>query len=37
MTGLDVRDFEGTAWHWSKVIEVLDHEEYVVEYKSSQD
>lgn len=35
MKGLDVRNFVGTALHWSKVIEVLDLEEYVEAYKSS--
>ena len=36
MKGLDVRDFVGTVLHWSNVIEVLDLEEYVEEYKSSK-
>jgi len=36
MNGLDVRDFVGTVLHWSNVIEVLDLEEYVEEYKSSK-
>jgi hypothetical protein len=36
MEGLDVRDFVGTALHWSNVIEVLDQEEYVEEYKTSK-
>lgn len=30
---LDVRDFVGTVLHWSNVIEVLDLEEYVENYK----
>lgn len=33
MKGLDIRDFVGTVLHWSDVIEVLDYEEYVEEYK----
>lgn len=33
MPGLDIRDFVGTALHWSDVIEVLDYEEYVEVYK----
>ena len=33
MPGLDIRDFVGTALHWSDVIEVLDYDEYVEEYK----
>jgi nicotinamidase-related amidase len=33
MKGLDIRDFVGTVLHWSDVIEVLDYEEYVKEYK----
>ena len=33
MPGLDIRDFVGTALHWSNVIEVLDYEEYVEVYK----
>ena len=36
MNGLDVRDFVGTVLHWSNVIEVLDQEEYVEEYKSNK-
>lgn len=32
MKGLDIKDFVGTALHWSNVIEVLDYEEYVEEY-----
>ncbi|RDW18221.1 isochorismatase [Oceanobacillus arenosus] len=32
MKGLDIRDFVGTVLHWSEVIEVLDHEEYVEKY-----
>jgi len=36
MEGLDIRDFVGTVLHWSNVIEVLDHEEYVEAYKSSK-
>lgn len=36
MKGLDIRDFVGTALHWSNVIEVLDIEEYDEEYKSSR-
>nr|WP_277585561.1 isochorismatase family protein [Psychrobacillus antarcticus] len=36
MKGLDIRDFVGTALHWSNVIEVLDLEEYVDDYKSSK-
>lgn len=35
MKGLDIRDFVGTVLHWSNVIEVLDFEEYVAEYKSA--
>lgn len=31
--GLDIKDFIGTVLHWSNVIEVLDYEEYVDEYK----
>lgn len=30
--GLDIRDFVGTVFNWSNVIEVLDYEEYVEEY-----
>lgn len=33
MAGLDIRDFVGTVLHWSNVIEVLDMEEYIEEYK----
>ena len=33
MRGLGIRDFVGTVLHWSDVIEVLDYEEYVEEYK----
>jgi len=33
MKGLGIRDFVGTVLHWSNVIEVLDFEEYVEEYK----
>ena len=33
MQGLDIKDFVGTVLHWSNVIEVLDYEEYVEEYK----
>lgn len=33
MPGLDIRDFVGTVLHWSEVIEVLDYDEYVEEYK----
>ncbi|WP_170006853.1 isochorismatase family protein [Bacillus fonticola] len=33
MKGLDIKDFVGTVLHWSDVIEVLDYEEYVEEYK----
>lgn len=36
MKGLDIRDFVGTVLHWSEVIEVLDYEEYAVEYKDLQ-
>lgn len=36
MEGLDIRDFVGTVLHWSNVIEVLDQEEYVEEYKSKK-
>lgn len=35
MKGLDIRDFVGTALHWSNVIEVLDVEEYDEIYRSS--
>lgn len=31
MPGLDIRDFVGTALHWSNVIEVLEYDEYVEE------
>ncbi|MBS4176506.1 isochorismatase family protein [Lederbergia citrea] len=34
MQGLDIKDFVGTVLHWSNVIEVLDYEEYVEEYKA---
>ncbi|MHA6253051.1 cysteine hydrolase family protein [Oceanobacillus sp. CAU 1775] len=34
MTGLDIRDFVGSVLHWSGVIEVLDMEEYIEEYRS---
>ena len=34
MQGLDIKDFVGTVLHWSSVIEVLDYEEYVEEYKT---
>ncbi|MDW0118787.1 isochorismatase family protein [Sporosarcina thermotolerans] len=33
MPNLDIRDFVGTVLYWSDVIEVLDYEEYVEEYK----
>lgn len=33
MPGLDIREFVGTVLNWSNVIEVLDYEEYVEEYK----
>lgn len=33
MPGLDIKDFVGTVLHWSNVIEVLDYDEYVEEYK----
>ncbi|MFD1849438.1 cysteine hydrolase family protein [Oceanobacillus bengalensis] len=33
MKGLDIRDFVGTALHWSNVIQVLDYEEYEEGYK----
>ena len=36
MKGLDVKDFVGTVLHWSNVIEVLDLEEYVENYKTSK-
>ena len=36
MKGLDIRDFVGTVLHWSDVIEVLDYEEYVEEYKANK-
>lgn len=36
MPGLDIRDFVGTVLNWSNVIEVLDYEEYVEEYKISK-
>lgn len=32
--GLDIRDFVGTVLNWSSVIEVLDYEEYIEEYKT---
>ncbi|SEQ13703.1 isochorismatase family cysteine hydrolase [Piscibacillus halophilus] len=32
MPGLDIRDFVGTALHWSNTIEVLDFEEYRDKY-----
>lgn len=35
MQGLDIRDFVGTVLDWSDVIEVLDSEEYVGEYKAA--
>lgn len=31
MPGLDIRDFVGTALHWSNVIEVLTYDEYIEE------
>ncbi|SET37982.1 Nicotinamidase-related amidase [Oceanobacillus limi] len=34
MKGLDIRDFVGTVLHWSDVIEVLDFDEYLEEYKA---
>lgn len=34
MKELDVRGFVGTVLHWSNVIEVMDIEEYIEEYKS---
>lgn len=34
MQGLDIKDFVGTVLHWSNVVEVLDYEEYVEEYKT---
>lgn len=36
MKELDVRDFVGTVLHWSNVIEVMDLEEYLEEYKPSK-
>ena len=33
MQDLDIVDFVGTVLHWSSVIEVLDFEEYVEQYK----
>ncbi|MCK6206337.1 MULTISPECIES: cysteine hydrolase family protein [Bacillus] len=33
MKGLDIKDFIGTVLHWSQAIEVLDYEDYVMEYK----
>lgn len=33
MKGLDIRNFVGTVLNWSDVIEVLDYDEYVEEYK----
>ncbi|MCM3741428.1 isochorismatase family protein [Oceanobacillus luteolus] len=36
MEGLDIRDFVGTVLHWSSVIEVLDYEEYVEEYRTNK-
>lgn len=36
MDGLDIKDFVGTVLHWSHVIEVLDVEEYVEEYRSKK-
>lgn len=33
MANLDIRDFVGTALHWSDVIEVLDFEEYKESYQ----
>lgn len=33
MKGLDIKDFVGTVLHWSNVIEVLDYNEYVENYK----
>lgn len=33
MKGLDIPDFVGTALHWSNVIEVLEYDEYVEDYK----
>lgn len=35
MAGLNIRDFVGTALHWSNVIEVLDVEEYVEDYQNN--
>ncbi|GEL77798.1 cysteine hydrolase family protein [Tenuibacillus multivorans] len=32
MKGLDIRDFVGTALHWSNTIEVLEFDEYLEEY-----
>lgn len=37
MPGLDIRDFVGSVLNWSNVIEVLDFEEYVEEYKMKKD
>ncbi len=34
MQGLDIKNFVGKVLQWSNVIEVLDYEEYVVEYKA---
>lgn len=34
MQGLDIKNFVGKVLHWSSVIEVLDYEEYVEEYKA---
>jgi len=36
MPGLDIRDFVGTVLHWSEVIEVLDYDEYVEAYSTSE-
>lgn len=34
MPGLDIKDFVSTVLHWSNVIEVLDHEEYLELYSA---
>jgi nicotinamidase-related amidase len=34
MQGLDIKNFVGKVLQWSNVIEVLDYEEYVEEYKA---
>ncbi|TFB22912.1 isochorismatase family protein [Filobacillus milosensis] len=33
MKGLDIKDFIGTALHWTNTMEVLEYEEYIEDYR----